>query len=721
MATDAGAAAVARLGQRLDLLLAAVSSPPADAAGGLLIDDDDVAVAAAAAAAPADRALLAAAAALAAGDPLPALSHPPVVAALAATAAATVAATTTTTERGGTADADAAATAFWTAQLPAYVGALALLATFVRDNWTGPPLSPAAALLRGPAPSLLRAAVAGMESVLGVGAVLRPSRAGLLADAGEGGVYGEAPQVLAVVWVEAAHTARHVYDADAAADAAVAAADALGVRVRLSGALGVRTKYQVRPLAQLTAVVLRRDPAGVAAPMALGEPADGAAAAAPPTTPPPDGDWPLPADVPLDDTDLLGYARLGGGAEDDPPDADAVASLEAAEAAAENAAAAAAGNAAAAAAGAGSAVDGAPRPAALPAWVAGGALSPVEQAVVLAAGVAAAGAAVGTDTMAVGERAAYAARVAAEAASAGGEASSMVLAHALLVRSDGEAARGRFQERVLAQTEAVADFQQPENGQAWNNLGRALVECGPEAGPGGGGSRDAAALSAMREAAKRLRDAPEVWDNVVTLAVRTGATEALIGALDALMDLSGAEGVRGAALRAAADQVVARAAAAAADPRGGPPRPDGGSRGRTDASAAVARLCERLLRTLRTATGLVSSASGVWDALAALHEGTPGGSAAAALEARRKALVATLATEPTWPRDPAAWRRAAAYALRWAAAAVVHGEVGGLAAAAGQLTSMLAQTAERWGGGAAGTEGEGAEGAGAAAQTIDMT
>ncbi|GAB0491368.1 hypothetical protein MMPV_002621 [Pyropia vietnamensis] len=1135
MAPDTERAAVTRLGQRLDILLCAVSAPPTDEAGGLCVDNDGD-TAAAAAAAPttaANRGLLAAAAALAAGDPLPALSHPLVVAALAAAVAGT-----STAGGGAAAPADAAA-AFWSAQLPVYVGALALLATFVRDNWTGPPLSPAvpddvrlagaadavvaaamagrgtflpapavegplplstgtgtrdpsgesgwvdlsadgedvvrgvvrlgalsvartalawlldgggrgsrrysgsgsdsgsgsggggggggttaaggrgaplpplefpfplapwwaaraaglqAGLLRGPAPSLLRAVVAGMERVLGVGAVLRPSRAGLLTDAAEGGVYGEttveqpdrngsgeddallpdltfseddassngddgsgasslvgnggsgnhndsgggggdhsdsggggapsapaastvawlaaaAPDVLAMLWIEASHAARQVYDAEAAAAAIAAAANALRVRVRLSGALGVRTKYQVRSLAQLTAVVLRRDPAGGVPPNAVGgPPVDSSAATAPAAAmPPPDGDWPLPADVPLDDTDLLGYARLdGNGGADEPPADDAVASIEAAEAAAENAAAAAAASATAG----GDAETTAARLAGLSPWVAGGALSPVEQAVVLSVGVAAASAAAGTDSMAVGERAAFAARVAAEASSAGGEASSMVLAHALLVRSDGEAARGRFQERVLAQTAAVADFvadpmagsppaarsaaaaerrrlawasglplswavrlahaqvlgrlgmvrsamvilealdfvdelidchtllgesavaeglvrtrlasadggdprataarprllcvlgdvtrsplcyelawresagrcaraqralaavattdrrygdaarhweaalgvnalspdgwfslgvahlspggggplaaaraftrvvqQAPDHGQAWNNLGRALVECGPGLGPGGGsGSRDAAALSAMREAAKRLRDAPEVWDNVVTLAVRTGDTEALIGALDALMDLSGAAGVRGSALRAAADQVVARAAAAVADPRGGPPRDDGGGRGRTEASVAAARLCERLLRTLRTATGLVSSMAGVWDALAALHEGTPGGSVSAALEARRKALVATLATDANWVREATAWRRAAAYALRWAAAAVVHGEGGALAAAAGQLTSMLTQTAERWGPGGAAAESEGRVGIHAWAELSD--
>ncbi|OSX77995.1 hypothetical protein BU14_0126s0034 [Porphyra umbilicalis] len=884
---------------------------------------------------------------------------------------------------------------WWSARLSAYVGALALLATFVRDNWTGPPLSPAVVSdvrLAAAADAVLVAAVGGgapapaaapgagspptlpsrapwldlaadgeevvrgvvrpaaLSALLGAGAVLRPGRSGLLADAGAGGVYGDppsssppappsaeavgddasllpdvafsdsdgsdggdgdgdgdgvggpataastvdwlaaaAPDVLALVWVEAAHTQRQLYDGEGAAGSGTAAADVLGVRVRLSGALGVRTKYQQRPLAQLTAVVLRRAAPGggggegdasagatgggkapnggtaaAAATVADAAAAAADAAAASAVTAgdagaseggtasaaAPDGDWPLPSDVPLDDADLLGFARLGG--------------------------AAAGGDAAAA----------------------DGAAAADAQAVVLGAGIAAGAGTVGSDALAVGERAAYAARVAAAAAGTD-EVSSMVLAHALLLRCDGEASRGRFQERVLAQTAAVVDFvadamvgapastraaaaaerlrlawasgvpaawavrlahaqvlgrlglvrsamevlaaldfvdelidchtllgnagtaealvrrrlatadggdpravaarprllcvlgdvtrsrsfyelawwesrrrcaraqrslaaaamtdrrwadavghweaaltvnalqadawfalgvahlsggggalpaaraftrvvqQQPDNGQAWNNLGRALAECGDADGGGGGGGggggsggsagggpRDAAALAAMREAAKHLRDAPEVWDNVITLAVRVGSTDALISALDALMRVAGADGVRGPALRAAADQVVAAAAAAAADARA-TAAPDG----RTDASAAAARLCGRLLTTLRTATGLVSSQAGVWDAYATLHEGTPGGSAAAAVECRRKALVAALATGERWRVEAPAFRRAAAYALRWGAAAVVAGGTPPLVAAAGQLSSMLAQTAERWGGG----------------------
>ncbi|OSX78315.1 hypothetical protein BU14_0112s0014 [Porphyra umbilicalis] len=310
------------------------------------------------------------------------------------------------------------------------------------------------------------------------------------------------PDMLALLWVEAAHTLRQLCDGEGAAASMEEAAAALAVRVSQSGARGVRTKNQVRPLAQRTAVVLRRGPGEAAggsdgAGGGAGSGGDGStdvrsatarlvgkagggggggggggvggsdgsddagvggtaeqppAAAAAPLS----GDWPLPSDVPLDDSDVLVYARLGGGT---PATSSAGATAGAAPPPPPTPPTATTRRRRSRRQRRGRKKSTPPptrRPTGPPPPPLGRWRRPLRPP---AGGGAVHGiSSIGADPLADGERAAYAARVAAVAATPGEGASSMVFAQALLLRCGGEADRGRFQERILALTAAVVDF-----------------------------------------------------------------------------------------------------------------------------------------------------------------------------------------------------------------------------------------------------------------------
>lgn len=156
--------------------------------------------------------------------------------------------------------------------------------------------------------------------------------------------------------------------------------------------------------------------------------------------------------------------------------------------------------------------------------------------------------------------------------------------------------------------------QTPENGEAWNNLGRVLHELGKEK----------EALKALTEAAKTKRDSWRIWENVLMLATELRASSEMVRAMERLLELKGKDGVKEASLGVAVAEVIRMT-----------PSED------IEDKALVGPVCRKLLKVLGRCTALVSTNPSVWAAYAELHELVPAaGGAQKAFDCRLKQVRA---------------------------------------------------------------------------------
>lgn len=172
--------------------------------------------------------------------------------------------------------------------------------------------------------------------------------------------------------------------------------------------------------------------------------------------------------------------------------------------------------------------------------------------------------------------------------------------------------------------------QVPENGEAWNNLGRVLHELG----------KQKEALNALMEAAKTKRDSWRIWNNVLMLATELRSSADIVRAMERLLELRGKDGVEAASLGVAVAEVIRMT-----------------SSDDIEDKALVGPVCRKLLKVLGRCTALVSTNPSVWAAYAELHELVPAaGGAQKAFDCRLKQVRAIVA-HAEWKSDRRAFRQ----------------------------------------------------------------
>jgi tetratricopeptide (TPR) repeat protein len=221
----------------------------------------------------------------------------------------------------------------------------------------------------------------------------------------------------------------------------------------------------------------------------------------------------------------------------------------------------------------------------------------------------------------------------------------------------------------------------PENGEAWNNLGRVLCELG----------RHREGLGALLQAGKNKRQSWRIWDNVLQVATALKASNEIVAAMGNLIELRGKEAVSAAPLAVAVEEVIRMATA----PQGG--SGDDAASASADDRAKATQTCRSLLQLLARATTLVSSDAAIWAAYARLHDVAPG------KESRRKSAdcrqrqIRTLLSRRDWTLESNAFRVMASATLAFATAAAASEDGGVIHAAALHTASVIMQTQDSFG------------------------
>ncbi|KAK4528532.1 hypothetical protein GAYE_SCF59G6476 [Galdieria yellowstonensis] len=133
--------------------------------------------------------------------------------------------------------------------------------------------------------------------------------------------------------------------------------------------------------------------------------------------------------------------------------------------------------------------------------------------------------------------------------------------------------------------------QEPDNGEAWNNLAAVYVEL----------KKNKEALFALSEAVKHKRESWKVWENllIVSLSVE-GEYGHTLNALEALVELKGRNGIYSEQLVTLVERIISEMA-------------------RNKGNEALVRMCKRLLKLVGKITSMVSSDPNIWEASANLH------------------------------------------------------------------------------------------------------
>lgn len=174
--------------------------------------------------------------------------------------------------------------------------------------------------------------------------------------------------------------------------------------------------------------------------------------------------------------------------------------------------------------------------------------------------------------------------------------------------------------------------QTPDNGEAWNNLGRVLHELG----------KTKEALKALKEAAKSKRDSWRIWNNILMLATESRSSLDIVRSMERLLELRGKDGVVTESIGVAVKEVIRMA----------------GSENVEDKSL-VGPVCRRLLKVLGRSTALVSTTPSIWAAYAELHELVPNaGGTQKAFDCRLR-QVRSLIAHDQWKSDRREFRHMA--------------------------------------------------------------
>jgi tetratricopeptide (TPR) repeat protein len=216
----------------------------------------------------------------------------------------------------------------------------------------------------------------------------------------------------------------------------------------------------------------------------------------------------------------------------------------------------------------------------------------------------------------------------------------------------------------------------PDNGEAWNNLGRVLCEM----------DRKKESLSALLQAAKYKRESWRIWDNVLTVATTVRAADEIVMAMGRLLELRGKDAVSSAPLLVAVDEVIRNAT-------GCPVSGESTEEARADAS----RTCKALLQLLARATTLVSSDSSIWAAYARLHDIVPGKESRRKSAECRQRQIRTIMAKSEWKSEPGAFHVMATASLAFANTAVDSEDDALVYAATLHVKSVMSQTKDSHG------------------------
>lgn len=166
--------------------------------------------------------------------------------------------------------------------------------------------------------------------------------------------------------------------------------------------------------------------------------------------------------------------------------------------------------------------------------------------------------------------------------------------------------------------------QTPENGEAWNNLGRVLHDLG----------KKKESLRAFMEAARVKRDSWRIWNNALIIAVELRSGRDMVLAMERLLDLRGKDGVVSEAVEAAVTEVIRMSGSADIEDK-----------------AFASSVTRRLIKILGRCSSLVSTNASIWTAYAELYEAVPSaGGKQKAFDCRLKQVRALIA-KGDWRRE----------------------------------------------------------------------
>lgn len=211
--------------------------------------------------------------------------------------------------------------------------------------------------------------------------------------------------------------------------------------------------------------------------------------------------------------------------------------------------------------------------------------------------------------------------------------------------------------RVIQQT--------PDNGEAWNNLGRTLHELG----------KKKEALLALIEAGKSRRESWRVWNNILLLATELRSCNDILHAMNRLIDIRGKDGVYAPSLGVVVAEVIRMSSSSDAEDK-----------------ALVGPVSRQLLKVLARSTSLVSSNPSIWAAYAELHELLPSREdKQRAFECRLKQVRSLIAHEQ-WKTEVSALRHMALACDALAKDALETRNALNIRAASIQTKSIIEQT-----------------------------
>ena len=207
--------------------------------------------------------------------------------------------------------------------------------------------------------------------------------------------------------------------------------------------------------------------------------------------------------------------------------------------------------------------------------------------------------------------------------------------------------------------------QTPQNGEAWNNLGRVLHEMG----------KKKEALAAMVQAGRYKRKSWRIWNNVLTLAMEIRNSLDLVRAMEMLLELRGKDGVVAEAIGIAVEEVIRMSTSE-----------------RDEDVAIVGDVTRRLLRILARCTVLVSTNAAVWAAHAQMYELLCGEEGVQKAFDSRLKQVRSLIAHGDWKRDEREFRRMVVAVQAMATDAVNSQNEANVRAALLQATSISEQS-----------------------------
>lgn len=223
--------------------------------------------------------------------------------------------------------------------------------------------------------------------------------------------------------------------------------------------------------------------------------------------------------------------------------------------------------------------------------------------------------------------------------------------------------------RLAAHAFTMAVKLTPDNGEAWNNLGRVLYDLG----------KKKEGLRAMFEAGRVRRENWHIWENAMTISMELKSCLDIVRAMERLVELRGREGVVGEPLGIAVSEVIRMSSST-----------------NTEDKATVKSVSRRLLRLLGKCTAVVSTNASVWAAYSELHEIMPDAqSKQKAYDCRLKQIRALIA-HGMWKSEMNEFRHMVAACDGMTRVAISSGSPDNIRATMMQIDSVLGQADERF-------------------------